>query len=220
MVTLQLTFQFIQSHWADIIQKTLEHISLSFAAVGLACLIAIPLGFFIVNHKKLTAAVLNIANVIQTIPSLALFAFAMPLFGIGTKPAVFALFLYALLPIIKNTLIGIQNVNPAIIRAAVGMGMSRFQVLFEVEVPLAIPVIMGGIRIAAVTSIGITTIATLIAAGGLGDFIYRGLSMYDTPMILTGAVFSALLAILVDLLLGLTERMLTSKGIKAKRMLN
>ncbi len=219
MEILQLTNQFIQSHWPDIIQKTLEHISLSFAAVGLACLIGIPVGFLIVNHKQLTVAVLNIANVIQTIPSLALFAFAMPLFGIGTKPAIFALFLYALLPIIKNTLIGIQNVNSAIIRAAVGMGMSRFQVLFEVEVPLALPVIMGGIRIAAVTSIGITTIATLIAAGGLGDFIYRGLSMYDTPMILTGAVFSALLAILVDFLLGLTERMLTSKGIKAKRTL-
>jgi len=220
METLQLTFQFILSHWSEIVQKTLEHISLSFAAVGLACLVGIPVGFLIVNHKQLAATVLNIANVIQTIPSLALFAFAMPLFGIGTKPAIFALFLYALLPVIKNTLIGIQNVNPAIIKAAVGMGMSRFQVLFSVEAPLAVPVIMGGIRIAAVTSIGITTIATLIAAGGLGDFIYRGLSMYDTPMILSGAVFSALLAIVVDFFLGLMERALTSKGIKAKRILN
>lgn len=213
MEVLQLTMAFIASHFAEIMQKTLEHVSLSFTAVGLACLVGIPVGFLIVNHAKLSAVVLNIANVIQTIPSLALFAFAMPLFGIGTKPAVFALFLYALLPIIKNTLIGIRNVNPATIKAAVGMGMSRSQVMFKVEVPLAISVIMGGIRIAAVTSIGITTIATLIAAGGLGDFIYRGLSMYDQPMILTGAIFSAILALLVDYMLGLLERALTSKGI-------
>lgn len=213
METLQLTLAFITSHWGEILQKTMEHISLSFSAVGLACLIGIPVGFLIVNHQKASAVVLNVANVIQTIPSLALFAFAMPLFGIGTKPAVFALFLYALLPIIKNTLIGIRNVNPATIKAAVGMGMSRTQVMFKVEVPLAISVIMGGIRIAAVTSIGITTIATLIAAGGLGDFIYQGLSMYSIPMILTGAVFSAILALFVDFLLGLLERALTSKGI-------
>ncbi len=213
METLGQLIPFILSHWDEILEKTAQHITLSFAAVGLACLVGIPVGFLIVNHRRVAAVVLNIANVIQTVPSLALFAFAMPLFGIGTKPAIFALFLYALLPIIKNTLIGIRNVNPAIIKAAVGMGMSRFQVMFKVEVPLAISVIMGGIRIAAVTGIGITTIATLIAAGGLGDFIYRGLSMYDLPMIMTGAIFSALLALFVDFLLGLLERALTSKGI-------
>lgn len=220
MELLQGLIQFVTSHWSDIMQKTLQHISLSFAAVGLACLIGIPVGFFIVNREKLSAIVMNIANVIQTIPSLALFAFAMPLFGIGPKPAVFALFLYALLPIIKNTLIGIRNVNPATIKAAIGMGMSRTQVMFKVEVPLAVSVIMGGIRIAAVTSIGITTIATLIGAGGLGDLIYRGLSMYDLPMILTGAIFSALLALIVDFLLGLLERALTSKGITVNRSAN
>ena len=210
-------FDFIAANQAEIVTKTTEHISLSFAAVGLAALVGIPVGFFIVNKKKLSAVVLNIANIIQTIPSLALFAFAMPLFGIGTKPAIFALFLYALLPIIKNTLIGIRNVNPATIKAAVGMGMSRTQIMFGVEVPLAISVIMGGIRIAAVTSIGITTIATLIAAGGLGDFIYRGLSMYNQPMIITGAIFSALLALLVDFLLSLLEKALTSKGISKNK---
>lgn len=217
MDIIRLTISFITSNWPEILDKIQQHISLSFAAVGLACLIGIPVGFLIVNHEKLSAVVLNIANIIQTIPSLALFAFAMPIFGIGTKPAVFALFLYALLPIIKNTLIGIRNVNPATIKAAVGMGMSRSQVMFKVEIPLAISVIMGGIRIAAVTSIGITTIATLIAAGGLGDFIYRGLSMYDQPMILTGAIFSALLALIVDFLLGLLERALTSKGLSTNR---
>lgn len=204
---------YIILHWSEVMEKTWEHISLSFSAVFLACLIGIPLGFLIVNHKKLSNIVLNIANVIQTIPSLALFAFAMPLFGIGVKPAIFALFLYALLPIIKNTLLGIRTVNPAIIKAANGMGMSRFQIMFKIEVPLSIAVIMGGVRIATVTCIGITTIATLIGAGGLGDFIYRGLSSLNTPMILTGALFSALLALLADFLLGLLEKKLTSKGI-------
>lgn len=206
-------FEYVASHGDDIMAKMMEHISLSFAAVGLACLIGIPIGFLIVNNQKASNIVINIANIIQTIPSLALFAFAMPLFGIGSKPAIFALFLYALLPIIKNTLIGIRSVNPATIRAATGMGMSRFQVMFKVEVPLSISVIMGGIRISAVTSIGITTIATLIGAGGLGDFIYRGLSTYNNAMILTGAFFSAILALVVDFLLGLLEKSLTSKGI-------
>lgn len=216
MNMFQELIEFIIYNWSDIMSKTLEHITLSFTAVGLAALVGIPVGFLIVNHEKPSSIVMNIANIIQTIPSLALFAFAMPLFGIGTRPAIFALFLYALLPIIKNTLIGIRNVNPATIKAAVGMGMSRTQIMFGVEVPLAISVIMGGIRIAAVTSIGIATIATLIAAGGLGDFIYRGLSMYHQPMIITGAIFSALLALIVDLLLGLLEKSLTSKGITKK----
>lgn len=209
-------FHFISTHVPDIAEKTLEHMSLSFTAVILACLVGIPLGFLIVNHRRLSSVVLNIANIIQTIPSLALFAFSMPLFGIGAKPAIFALFLYALLPILKNTLLGIRNVNPSIIKAAVGMGMSRWQIMFRVEVPLAISVIMGGVRIAAVTCIGITTIATLIAAGGLGDFIYQGLSNFDLPMILTGALFSAVLALIVDFLLGLLEKKLTSKGLEKK----
>lgn len=204
---------FITSNWSEIIEKTLEHISLSFSAVVLACLVGIPVGFLIVNHKKVANVVLTIANIIQTVPSLAMFAFGMSFFGIGAKPAIFALFLYALLPIIKNTLIGINNVDPAVIRAATGMGMSKTQVMFKVEVPLAISVIMGGIRIATVTCIGATTIATLIAAGGLGDFIYRGLSMYNQPMILTGALFSALLALVTDFALGLVEKKLTSPGL-------
>ncbi len=206
-------FNFIISKWDVIMEKTLEHVSLSFSAVALACLVGIPLGFWIVNRPKIAGVVLNIANIIQTIPSLAMFAFGMSFLGIGAKPAIFALFLYALLPIIKNTLLGIRNVDPSIIRAATGMGMSKSQVMFKVEIPIAISVIMGGIRIAAVTCIGATTIATLIAAGGLGDFIYQGISMYNYPMILTGALFSALLALITDFLLGLVEKKLTSPGL-------
>jgi osmoprotectant transport system permease protein len=204
------------THGPEIFQKTLEHVSLSLSAVLLACLVGIPVGFLIVGHKKLSQVVLGIANIIQTIPSLAMFAFAIPMFGIGVKPAVFALFLYALLPILKNTLLGIRNVDPSIIKAAKGMGMSRFQIMFMVEVPLSISIIMGGIRIATVTSIGVTTIATLIAAGGLGDFIYQGLSTFNQPMILTGAVLSAGLALLADFGLGLVEKKLTSEGLKAE----
>jgi osmoprotectant transport system permease protein len=206
-------FEFMLTHGPEILKNTTQHITLSLSSVLLACLVGIPLGFFIVGRKRLSSIVLGIANIIQTIPSLAMFAFALPLFGIGIKPAIFALFLYALLPILKNTLLGIRSVDPAIIKAAKGMGMSKTQIMFMVEVPLSISIIMGGIRIATVTSIGVTTIATLIAAGGLGDFIYQGLSTYNQPMILTGAILSALLALIADFFLGRLEKRLTSNGL-------
>ncbi len=204
---------YILKNYDLIFEKAGQHIGLAGIGVLLACLIGNTTGFLITNIKRVSRIVVNIANVIQTIPSLALFAFAMPLFGIGAKPAIFALFLYALLPIIKNTLIGINNVDPAIIEAARGMGMSRAQLMFKVEVPLAISVIMGGVRIATVAGIGIATIAALIGAGGLGQLIYQGISMMDYEMILTGAISSALLALLADLILGIVENKLTSKGI-------
>lgn len=208
------TITYIQANFPQVIDRTGEHISLSFTAVGLAALVGIPLAFLVLGNRTATNMVTSLANIIQTIPSLALFAFAMPFFGIGTKPAIFALFLYALLPIIKNSLLGMQNVNPAMVKAARGMGMTRAQVMFKVEIPLAIPTMMGGVRIAAVTGIGIATIATLIGAGGLGSFIYQGLGMSNQPMILTGAIFSALLALLVDFILSLVENLLTPEGLK------
>ena len=208
---------YIVSHVDLILACTGQHMSLSFTAVGLACLVGIPLAFVIVNHKRAAGIVMVIANTIQTIPSLALYAFAMPLFGIGTRPAVFALFLYALLPILKNTLIGIQNVAPGAIRAAKGMGMSAAQIMLQIEVPLAVPSIMGGVRIAAVTAIGTATIATLIGAGGLGSIIYQGLGMSNQIMVLAGAICSALLALVVDYVLGRLEYAFTSKGILLSR---
>jgi osmoprotectant transport system permease protein len=207
-------FDFIYLNRYKVLEKTVEHVSMSLLAVCIACLIGIPLGFMIANRKQVSRAVIGVANIIQTIPTLAMFAFVMPVLGIGKNPAVVALVLYALLPIIKNTLLGIQNISPTIRKAAVGMGLTRSQILFKVEVPISISFIMGGIRIAAVTSIGITTIATLIAAGGLGDFIYSGISMFNMPMVITGGLFSAILAILVDVLLGLIENVLTSKGLQ------
>lgn len=206
--------EYIIRNYSYILEKAGEHVYLAGIAVMLACAVGIPVGILITNNKRAANLVIGIANVIQTIPSLALFAFAMSIFGIGADNAIFALFLYALLPIIKNTLIGIRNVNPAIREAARGMGMSRSQILFKVEIPLAISVIMGGVRIATVTGIGIATIATLIGAGGLGQLIYQGIGMMNNEMIFAGAICSALLALLADLILGLVEKKLTSKGLE------
>jgi len=205
--------QFFLNNSSYILEKVGEHLYLAGIAVLLACAVGIPVGFLITNNKRVASIVVGIANTIQTIPSLALFAFAISVFGIGADNAIFALFLYALLPIIKNTLIGIRNVSPTMIEAARGMGMSRAQIMFQVEVPLAISVIMGGVRIATVTAIGIATIATLIGAGGLGQLIYQGIGMMNYEMIFAGAICSAALALLADFLLGLVEKKLTSKGL-------
>lgn len=205
--------QFFADNGSYILEKVGEHLYLAGIAVLLACAVGIPVGFLITNNKRVASIVVGIANTIQTIPSLALFAFAISVFGIGADNAIFALFLYALLPIIKNTLIGIRNVSPTMIEAARGMGMSRAQIMFQVEVPLAISVIMGGVRIATVTAIGIATIATLIGAGGLGQLIYQGIGMMNYEMIFAGAICSAALALLADFLLGLVEKKLTSKGL-------
>lgn len=211
---MQELLLFITENYPLIIEKGMEHIELAGVAVLMSTLVGVPVGFAIANNEKAANVVVGIANIIQTVPSLALFAFMLPLFGIGRTPAIVALFLYGLLPIIKNTLIGIRNVTPSIIEAARGMGMSTFQILYKVQIPMAMSVIMGGVRIATVTSIGIATIAVLIGAGGLGQLIYRGLSMTNTPMILSGAIFSALLAILADFILGIFENKLTSKGLR------
>lgn len=205
--------QFFADNGSYILEKVGEHLYLAGIAVLLACAVGIPVGFLITNNKRVASIVVGIANTIQTIPSLALFAFAISVFGIGADNAICALFLYALLPIIKNTLIGIRNVSPTMIEAARGMGMSRAQIMFQVEVPLAISVIMGGVRIATVTAIGIATIATLIGAGGLGQLIYQGIGMMNYEMIFAGAICSAALALLADFLLGLVEKKLTSKGL-------
>ncbi|MEX1307636.1 MAG: ABC transporter permease [Eubacteriales bacterium] len=205
---------YVTSNWANILNRTGQHVGLAFTAVGIACVVGVPLGIVITKNKRAANIVISIANVIQTIPSLALFAFVIPILGIGSKNAIFALFLYSLLPIIKNTYIGIQNVDPAIIEAAKGMGMSRAQILYKVQMALAISVIMGGVRIAAVTCIGVATIATLIGAGGLGSLIYQGISMVNFNMIFAGAIPAALLAILIDLLLGWFEKLLTSEGLR------
>ncbi len=207
-------FEFFTYRLDEIGEALVKHIQITAMAVGLAILIGVPLGILITKKKKLANIVINITNTFQTLPSLALFGLIIPILGIGLVPSVFVLFLYALLPIIKNTYIGINNVDLASIEAGRGMGMKKSQILTMVEIPLALPVIMGGIRISTVINIGTATIAALIGAGGLGDFIFKGISMNSNNMILTGAVPTALLAISVDFILGKIEKALVPKGIK------
>jgi osmoprotectant transport system permease protein len=209
-------YLYVFNNWDKILSRSGEHVYLAFTAVALACLVGIPVGLLINRNKQLANIVMNGANILQTIPSLAMFALLIPLIGIRDKNAILALFLYGLLPIIKNTYTGIRNVDPAITEAAKGMGMSSMQMLAKVQAPLAIPVIMAGVRIATVTGIGVATIATLIGSGGLGALIYQGIGMMNYPMMLSGAIAAALLALLTDYILGLLEKLMTSKGIATK----
>ncbi len=177
-------------------------------------MIAVPIGIYLTTRKRLANSVITAVSVIQTIPSLALFGFMIPLLGIGTRPAVIALTLYALFPILQNTYVGISGVNPALIEAGKGVGMTRWQILRLVQLPIARSVIMAGVRLVAVQTISMATIATYIAAGGLGDIITRGISMINTAVILEGAIPVSLLVIVVNLLLLGLNRALTPKGLR------
>ncbi|HEX4996662.1 MAG TPA: ABC transporter permease [Terriglobia bacterium] len=191
-----------------VLSLTLEHLELVGVAIGAATAIGIPLGVAAARRPALKRWALGFANVMQTVPSLALFGFLIPATGIGAPTAIIALALYALLPILRNTCVGIAGVDRAVIEAARGMGMTRRQMLWEVELPLAMGVILAGVRVAAVTSVGVATIAAAVGAGGLGTFIFQGLTMVNNTVILAGAVPAAILAILADLGFGWIERRL------------
>lgn len=197
---------FISQQSGKLLDQTLAHIGLTFISLLLAVLIGLPLGILIARKRKMAGGVLGFAGVLQTIPSIALLGMMIPLLGIGPKPAIMALFLYALLPIIRNTYTGITGVDQAIKEAAKGMGMSVNQVLFKVELPLAMPVILAGVRTATVINVGVATLAAYIAAGGLGEFIFGGISLNNTNMILAGAIPAALLAIIFDFLLSRVQK--------------
>jgi osmoprotectant transport system permease protein len=202
---------FFAEHRAEILGATVDHIVLVVIAMALAILIAVPLGMFIVHRRVLRGAALSLANIFQTIPSLALFGFLIPIpfiGGIGKRTAIVALVLYALLPILRNTYVGLTGMDPAILEAAEAMGMTRAQILFRVRLPLALGVILAGIRTATIVTIGVATIAAAIGAGGLGTFIFRGVALVSDSLILAGAIPAALLALLADFLLGLLERRL------------
>jgi len=204
-------WDFLIAHRQEVLSLTVEHMTLVGVSIFFAVLIGIPLGILITRVPRLSKAVLGSANVIQTIPSLALFGFLLfaPWIGArGARMAILALTLYALLPLIRNTYAGIRNVDPAVVEAGRAMGMTDRQLLWQVELPLASGVIMAGIRVATVVSIGLATIAAAIGAGGLGEFIFRGLSMVNTQLILAGAVPAAVLALLADVGLGALERRL------------
>jgi osmoprotectant transport system permease protein len=202
-------WQFLQSNWPELLLLVRQHVVLVFVAILIAVLIGVPTGILLTRYRSWRGPVLGVANVMQTIPSLALFGFLIPLpfiGGIGTRTALVALVVYSLLPIIRNTVTGILNVDPNVREAAVAMGMTGGQVLRQVELPLAMGVIVTGIRVATVIAVGVTTIAAAVGAGGLGVYIFRGLRQYDNNLLLAGAVSAALLALAADFLLGLMER--------------
>lgn len=203
----QSLWRFMQQQSDKLLTQTLEHIGLTCISLLMAIVIGVPLGILISRRQKLSGTVLGIAGVLQTIPSIALLGFMIPVLGIGAKPAIAALLIYALLPVIRNTYTGIIGVDAAIKEAALAMGMSKRQILTKVELPLAMPVILAGIRTAAVINVGVATLASFIAAGGLGEFIFGGISLNNTNMILAGAIPAALLAILFDFLLSRVQKL-------------
>ncbi|MGI8556221.1 MAG: ABC transporter permease/substrate-binding protein [Pyrinomonadaceae bacterium] len=202
-------FEFLQQNWLEILVLTREHLILVFISTFCAVLIGVPVGILLMRRQTLQTPVLGIANILQTVPSLALFGLLIPLpwiGGIGAKTAIIALTLYSFLPIIRNTVTGISSVDAKVREAAKGMGMTDWQILKMVELPLAAPVILTGIRVAVVISVGVATIAAAVGAGGLGTYIFRGLRQNDNNLLLAGAIFSALLALLADFLLGQFEK--------------
>ncbi|MEA5565817.1 MULTISPECIES: ABC transporter permease [unclassified Anabaena] len=206
---------FLFKYAPEILQHTLEHLFLVGVAISIAIIIGIPLGILITRQTQLRQPILGVANILQTIPSLALFGLLIPvpiIGGIGVVPAIVALTLYSLLPIIRNTYTGITGVDPAIREAGRGMGMTDRQLLLQVEIPLGMGVILAGVRVATVISIGIATIAAAIGAGGLGVFIFRGISVVNNQLILAGAVPAAVIALVADLLIGWLEKKLKVKS--------
>lgn len=210
---------FVVTHWSDILLKTAEHVQLVGLAVGITLLTGIPFGIYITQKETLANLVLAVAGMIMTIPSIALFGIMIPIMsiinqGIGFWPAFIALVLYSQLPIIRNTYIAIKNVDTNIRDAAVGMGMTTWERLSKVEIPLAMPVIMAGIRLAVVMTIGIAAIAAYIGAGGLGTYIARGISTSYPTMIQVGALAVSILAIMADFILGRIQKRISPKQLK------
>ena len=202
-------FDFLKQNWPELLALTREHIFLVFLSTGLAILIGVPLGILLTRIKSLQTPMLGFANIMQTVPSLALFGLLIPIpfiGGIGARTAVIALALYALLPVIRNTVTGIAGIDPKVREAAVAMGMTGGQILKMVELPLAAPVMLTGIRVAVVISVGVATVAAAVGAGGLGTYIFRGLRQNDNNLLLAGAISSALLALVADFALGQFEK--------------
>jgi len=206
MTQEQTFWQFVASQQDKLFAQVGQHLGLTFLSLLLAIAVGIPLGILIARRRGLATPVLGVAGVLQTVPSIALLGFMIPAFGIGATPAIIALLIYALLPIIRNTYTGITGVSTTVTEAATALGMSKSQRLFKVELPLAMPVIIAGIRTAAVINVGVATLASFVAAGGLGEFIFGGISLNNTNMILAGAIPAALLAVLLDMAIGYVQK--------------
>lgn len=187
---------FLNQHGSELIIKTWEQIYISAFAIILGIIVAVPLGILLTRYDKTAKYVMSISGMLQTIPSLALLALMIPIFGIGKVPAIVALFIYSLLPILRNTYIGMKKVNANLIDAARGLGMTTMQSIFKVEIPMSMPIIMSGIRLSTVYVISWSTLASYIGAGGLGDFIFNGLNLYNPSLIIGGTIPVTILAIL------------------------
>lgn len=209
---------FMLDNQRDIINNVLRHLELVGISVLVGILIAIPLGIFLSRKRKIAGIVLAVTGTIQTIPGLVMLGFALIFLGIGMLPALVVLSLYAILPILRNTYIGIIEVDASYTEAARGIGMTKMQMLFKVELPLALSSIIGGIRISTVYIVSWATLAGMIGAGGLGDPIWTGLATYNTNLILSGAVPSAVLALILSGLIGLLQRILTPRGLRGARV--
>lgn len=202
---------FFQEFGGQLLFKTWQHIYISAIALFLGVIVAIPLGVLLTRYKKIAGFTIGLASVLQTVPAMALLAMMIPLFGIGALPAIVALFIYSLLPILRNTYLGMENVDPTLRDAAKGMGMSNLQSILQVELRMAAPVIMAGVRLSATYVIAWTALASYIGAGGLGDFIFNGLNLYRPDLILGGSIPIIILALIVDFLLGRLELLLTPR---------
>ncbi|MGL6108056.1 ABC transporter permease/substrate-binding protein [Romboutsia sp.] len=194
----------------------MQHISLTVTAILVSILIGIPLGIIISRVKPIAKGVLGFVNIVQAVPSMALLGLLVPILGIGSKPAIFAVVIYSLLPIVKNTYIGLSSIDPVILESANGIGLTRNQTLFKIQLPLALPIIMAGIRISSVTAVGLMTLAAFIGAGGLGYLVFSGVQTVNTAMILQGAIPSCILALIVDFIFSKIEVAVTPKGLNPK----
>ncbi|WP_339191539.1 choline ABC transporter permease OpuBB [Bacillus sp. FSL K6-1003] len=206
--------EFLQTNGGELLYKTYEHITISLIAVILGIAAAVPLGVVLTRMKKGAGTIIGIVNIIQTLPSLAILAFFIPLLGVGKVPAIAALFFYSVLPILRNTYTGIRGVNKNLLESGKGIGMTAAEQIRLVELPLAAPVIMARIRTSTIYLIGWATLASFIGGGGLGDYIFIGLNLYQPEYIIGGAVPVTILAIVIDYVLSVTERKLTPAGMQ------
>ncbi len=202
---------FLRENFSQLIVKIGEHLFISSLAIALGIVVAVPAGIAVTRSKKLSVVLITIASILQTIPSLALLSMMVPIIGIGKLPAIIALFIYSLLPIIRNTMLGINGVNEFLVDAGKGMGMTANEIMFKIKLPLSAPVIMSGIRLSAVYVVSWTAIASYIGAGGLGDFIFSGLNTFDTNLIFLGTICVTIIAICTDFLLGKLEKFVEPK---------
>lgn len=204
---------FMAQHGSELLVKTWQQIYISAISLALGIIVAVPLSVILMRFPRTAKVVIALASMLQTIPALALLAMMIPFFGVGRVPAIVALFLYSLMPILRNTYVGLMDVNADTVDSARGLGMTEMQLILKVDIPLAMPVIMAGIRLSAIYVIAWATLASYIGAGGLGDFIFNGLSLYQPDLIFGGTIPVIILALLTDYLLGKLEKKITPKGI-------